>query len=479
MAGATNPFGQKKVPTNYKEDLSSKGLGYSPGIYIGIVKKNDDPQYMGRLLVWIEEWGGDPDNEGNWVSVSYASPFAGSTSIYEQGENVTEYEDTIKSYGWWAVPPDLETRVLVGFASGNIDKGFWFACLYQRGTQVSIPGIPAKNTYSGPNVSAAPKNKKDKDPDLDRYVEHKPLQSALKRQGLKDDDVRGTSSSSALREKPSKVLGLLTPGQHQFVLDDGDVNGDNRLIRLRTTNGTQILLDDVAGHIYLITKNGENWVELSADGQVHVYGSQSINIHSENNVNIYANNDVNIEAGNSINLKTNLGSINLESADEFNSLAASSTKITSVETSNINSGVAHYETAGVIHMNGPIADPADPIDMYSLIVNQSILESICSVVPEHEPWFGHMGKINPQGHGNQQMKQDPAPDKQPREPTDDDKGAPIQPNGTKDDEQELEKIAATDDLIAFIKQSNGYSPVNVDDAGGQSGGFGSTIVGGP
>jgi len=420
--------------------------------------------------------GGDPDNEGNWITVSYASPFAGSTPIYDQGDNVTEYEDTIKSYGWWAIPPDLEARVLVTFASGNIDKGFWFACLFQRGTQVSIPGLPAKNTWSGPNIPAAPKNKRDKDPDLDKYVEHKLISNALKKQGLEKDSLRGTTSSSALREKPSKVLGLLTPGQHQFILDDGDKDGNDRLIRLRTTNGTQILLDDVAGHIYLITKNGENWLELSADGQVHLYGSQNINIHSENNVNIYANNDVNIEAGNSINLKTNIGSINFDSGTEVISLAATNTKITSGETSNINSGVGHYETAGVIHMNGPIADPADPIDPYILVVNQSILQSICDVVPEHEPWYGHMGTLNPMGHGNQQMQQDPAPDQQPRTPDSEENGAPIQPNGLKDDEQELAKISATDNLIAFIKQNNGYSPINVDDGDGQSGGFGSSLL---
>ena len=170
MAGPMSPLGQKKVPQNYAGNTNNKGIASSPGIYVGVVKRNDDSQNMGRLQVWVEEFGGDPDEESAWISVSYASPFGGSTSIYEQGTNVKEYSDTMKSYGFWAVPPDLEARVLIGFAAGKLDKGYWFACLFQRGTQVSIPGIPAKNTWSGENKPAAPKNKKDSDADLENIV---------------------------------------------------------------------------------------------------------------------------------------------------------------------------------------------------------------------------------------------------------------------------------------------------------------------
>jgi hypothetical protein len=97
MAGPMSPLGQKKVPQNYTGNTNNKGIATSQGIYVGVVKKNDDSQNMGRLQVWIEEFGGDPQDEATWISVSYASPFGGSTSIYEQGTNVKEYEDTIKS----------------------------------------------------------------------------------------------------------------------------------------------------------------------------------------------------------------------------------------------------------------------------------------------------------------------------------------------------------------------------------------------
>ncbi len=476
MARVGKPYGQRKAPSNYHVD--SAGPMPSLGVYIGIVKKNDDTQKMGRLQVHVEAFGGDPEDPSTWISVSYASPFAGTTSIFDQGNNVKEYDDTIKSYGWWAVPPDIDARVLVAFADGGrIDKGYWFACLYQRGTQITVPGIPAKNTHGGENKPAAPKNRKDLDPDIEKYVEHKPMSNALNIQGLAKDDLRGITSSSAMRESPSRVMGLLTPGQHQFVLDDGDKDGKNKLIRLRTTNGTQLLLDDVAGHVYMISKNGESWVELSADGKIHVYGSSDVSIRSQGNINMYSDQSVNIEAGNGFNVKTNTGSIKLESGNEISAFASTNTVLTSGETSNINSGVGHYETAAVIHMNGPVAKVHQAAEVYQLTVNQGVTESICNTVPEHEPWAGHSGEINPVGPGNQQMQKDPAPDQTPRQPNEGETPAPIAKKEQPDQEDvSLDEVKISPEAVMCIKQSNGYSPVNVDDAGGQSAGYGSAIT---
>jgi hypothetical protein len=476
MARVPNPNGNKKAPASYVDNRGA-GVPRMYGVYIGVVKKNDDGQNMGRLQVYIPEFGGDPEEESSWYVASYASPFAGSTSIFDQGTNVEEYSDTIKSYGFWAVPPDIDARVLVTFADGKTDLCYWFACMYQRGTQVSVPGIPAGNTHKGDNIPVAPKNRKDLDADLKKYVAHEPAYNSLKMQGLENDPLRGTTTSGAMRETPSKVIGLLTPGQHQFVLDDGDKDGNNKLIRLRTTNGTQLLLDDVAGHIYLISKNGESWVELSADGRIHLYGSKDINIRSQENINLYADNNINIEAGLNINMKANAGNFQVSAGNEVSMLAVTNTKITSGETSNILSGIGHYETAGVIHMNGPTADAANEIPMYNLAVNQGVKESICNIVPEHEPWAGHSGMINPVGPGNIQMKSDPAPDQiQPRKPKENETPAPIIPTPNKDEEVAVEDATVSEKIVSVIKQQNGYTPVNTADSKGESGGYGSVII---
>jgi hypothetical protein len=475
MTGPMNPLGQKKVPQNYSGNTNNKGIANSPGMYIGVVKKNDDSQNMGRLQVWIEEFGGDPEDESSWIGVSYASPFGGTTSIFDQGTNVTEYEDTIKSYGFWAVPPDLDARVLVGFAAGKLDKGYWFACLFQRGTQVSIPGIPAKKTWTGDNKPAAPKNRKDSDPDLEKYVEHKPMSNALKQQGLADDPIRGTTSSGATREAPSKVIGLLTPGQHQFVMDDGDKDGNSKLIRLRTTNGTQLLLDDTSGHVYIISKAGENWMELSADGRIHIYGSKDISIHTQENLNLYADKSINIEAGIDVNIKAG-NDVHAEAGSNVKTLAGQDTLITSGSTSNINSSIAHYETAGVIHMNGPTAASTEAFELNSLVVNQSVTTSICTTVPEHEPWFGHSGSINPVGPGNQQIQADPDPTQTPRQPEEGEQGSPIAKEESVETEVSVNEATTSEQAQAQIKENNKFTPVNHDDGTGQSGGFASKVA---
>lgn len=470
--------GQRRVlqngTTNNTEQL---GVNSSVGIYLATVKANDDNQHMGRLRVHIPAFGSsDPDDENGWIIVSYASPFAGSTSLFDQGANVEEYSDTMKPYGLWMPQPDIDTQVLVGFAGGRLDLGFWFACLFNRGTQVTVPGIPAKKTYDGDNIPAAPKNKKDADPDLDKYVTHKPLYNALKVQGLDKDTTRGLTTSSATRETPSRVAGLLTPGQHQFVMDDGDKNGHNKLIRLRTTNGVQLLLDDESGHIYMVSKMGNSWVEISSDGQIHLYGAKDINIRSEANVNIRADKSVNIEAGNEINLSA-AKNITLQSGANIQTIANSDTFITSGQQSHINSISGHYETAAVINMNGPAARQASPLETNSLAVNQSVKESICTTVPEHEPWAGHSGKINPTGPGNQQMKVDPSPEQLPRQPELNETAAPINKSDVaQGDIVSVDKAKTSDATIDMIRESNGFTPVIVEDGEGQSVGYGSEFT---
>ena len=49
------------------------------GMYIGYVKSNTDVQKMGRLQVWIPEFGSQEKDASGWFTISYSSPFAGAT----------------------------------------------------------------------------------------------------------------------------------------------------------------------------------------------------------------------------------------------------------------------------------------------------------------------------------------------------------------------------------------------------------------
>ena len=124
-----------------------------------------------------------------------------------------------------------------------------------------------------------------------------PQAELLRQQGLIQDTVRGTTTSSARRETPSQVYGISTPGRkdpkgkqrkiggtdsvtndivdrltgHTFVMDDGDVDGNSQLIRLRSASGHQILLNDSAGVVYIANGSGNAWMEFAANGSIDVY----------------------------------------------------------------------------------------------------------------------------------------------------------------------------------------------------------------
>ena len=266
-------------------------------IYIGFVKDVNDQQRMGRIKVWIPEISGNSTDENQWYVCSYASPFAGATSIYDS-TNGPSWENTQRSYGFWFVPPDLENEVLVCFIGGDPGRGVWFGCLYQQNMNHMVPGIPADSSSNNLPVAEYNKLKATIAVDTATAPVYTPLADQLKVQGIDVDERRGQSTAGARRGSPiNSVYGILTPGGSQFVMDD---SLESRYIRLRTQHGTQILVDDTDGFIYMITRDGNSWVELGQDGSISMYGSNDISVRSQGTLNLHADLDINIEAGRSI-----------------------------------------------------------------------------------------------------------------------------------------------------------------------------------
>ncbi len=141
-----------------------------------------------------------------------------------------------------------------------------------------------------------------------------PFAETLKAQGLIGDTVRGTTSSSARRETPSQVFGISTPGRkntgstkekvgakdttqtdfvvrdtgHTFVMDDGDVNGNNQLTRLSTASGHQLLMHDTAGVVYIANGSGNSYFEMSSDGKIYIYAQDGFNLRSDGNFDMHS-----------------------------------------------------------------------------------------------------------------------------------------------------------------------------------------------
>lgn len=122
------------IPRRFRDEIGVERLH---GVYQGMVRGTVDPQGNGRLTVWISDFG--PDENDSYVTVEYAPPFAGATSIGSTPDGAST-EGQI-SYGWWATPPDIDNLVLCCFVNGDITRGYWFACLYQTNMNHMVPGI--------------------------------------------------------------------------------------------------------------------------------------------------------------------------------------------------------------------------------------------------------------------------------------------------------------------------------------------------
>jgi hypothetical protein len=351
-----------RIGTKILKNLNAAGApatSISPYPLIGVVKNNLDPTRSGRLQVYIPQMGGNPDDSANWQTVSYASPFQGSTSteiaLADTPDTNNAFNSVSHSYGMWMVPPDIGVEVIVLFIAGDPMQGYWLACVNSKlshhmvpamagSTSVDITGATAnaRSSYSpgdqvpvvefNENTSAAGTN-----PNF--YNAPKPIHETqyaiLKQQGLEKDVTRGTISSSSQRETPSQVFGISTPGRptndpkddplylnklaagtltenyyrvksrkggHSFVMDDGSVVGTDQLIRLRTASGHQFLMHDTQETIYVGHANGNSWVELTKDGSVNLYSHGGFNLRSEGDINFHSDGNINLNADKQLNL---------------------------------------------------------------------------------------------------------------------------------------------------------------------------------
>jgi hypothetical protein len=301
----------KKVSKHVKHEEAA-GIRIAPGPFIGIVKNNIDSMRSGRLQVFIPELGGNEDDTTTWRTLTYCTPFYGVTSkkVRSTGQ---DFAGSPHSYGMWFVPPDVGVQVLCIFVNGDPFRGYWFACVPEWPNLHMVPGISNASWHGGstePVVEYNPQYPADYATDNTFFsraqTPHDYQSKVWQKQGLVSDSIRGPGTSSAFRESPSRVFGISTPGPelavpagndpanganyanlnvpgrqggHQFIMDDGDAQGNNQMIRLRTSNGNMLLMHDTAGIVYLINSTGSAWFEMDGAGNVRIFSQGKIEMH--------------------------------------------------------------------------------------------------------------------------------------------------------------------------------------------------------
>lgn len=427
-----------RTPRGYQQDPGGR-IALFNQVYLGFVKNNEDAFSMGRLQVWIPEFSSNENDETAWFTVQYCSPFAGATSSKENKKQGTKLDDTQQSYGWWAVPPDLDNEVVVMFINGDPNRGIYIGGMYQQFMNHMVPGIPTDKSYDpgveGMDPPVAEYNRWDPSvPNSDNHTRARfePLHEGLQAQGLYEDAVRGPSNAGARRAAVSKVYGFKSPAGHHMVFDDSEEG----FIRFRTRSGAQILINDETGYVYMISGNGNSWFEISDDG-IDGYSAKSVSFRSNGDINLHADGAINMHAnkawnaygagGGSMQFGQNLdvlagGAMNLSTAGNLNLLSKGNANVTATGNASVKgggtlalqSGGALGVTAGgnvvlkgaQIQQNGgggPKATAATeaqgpkPTDQFDRELNmdsnypQMSTQSITSRMPAHEPWDGHPG----------------------------------------------------------------------------------------
>ena len=461
---------------NFKFDRG--GTPAEMGPFVGVVKNNVDPTRSGRLWVYIEQFGSDnPDDaQTGYRPVNYLPPFYGITEKNSTSVGAGTYPGNQQSYGMWFTPPDIDTTVLCFFVNGDPSLGYYVGCIPEIGLNHMLPAMGASpqsqyvtgnktqdayfaNTPQLPVTEINSDNKQiDQSPKF--FDQPKPVHSVQAaiyfKQGLDNDPERGPIGSNAQRESPSTVYGISTPGTpvyaggmdpntvrkqlsaggikpqdaqvigryggHTLVMDDGDLDGNNALFRMRSAKGHQVMMNDSGDFIYIAHANGQTWIELGVEGTVDVYSTNSVNVRTEGTINLHADKDINMYAGGNISMKsgaaTNIGAVTTMNLAAEVGMTLFSTAALGIrsdgslslqsQSGSWNGGTKLAFKAGRIDLNGGSAKTVTPPKLYpkrtldDTVFDYSngwktktgALESIVTRAPTHEPYKYHNQGVN-------------------------------------------------------------------------------------
>lgn len=361
---------------------------------VGTVVATNDPLEHGRLRVHCP--GIDEPNykveDLPWAT--YVQPFGGTVSNMRRGpipagKDKPPMSEGSVAYGFWAIPK-VGAQVLVKFLSGDPSFRLWHGHLFTLQANRSMPAGRNQSSTGMPGPTT------DQDSPIEPYHSNSTLagnndknffetRGGYERQVAQakttKDDQEGYDQNPNL-DVPSldcQTYAWTTPGGHILSLQDSP---KFCRMRLRTTTGHQLLLDDTNERIYISTARGANWIELDQDGHIHIHADESISINSQENFNLNVGGSINFQAEKGVHIKTpdNIRmeasqNIFMEAQKNLHLLTAGSAFLTAGKEAHYGSGSGTIISGSRIDLNSKKATGAGKAAPPEL-----------DIIPEHEPW---------------------------------------------------------------------------------------------
>ena len=283
-------------------------------ICLGVVKNNADPAQHGRCQIFVPSIDNKDYQVDDLPWAQYVSPFGGTTANFQVGREKHSIPG-VHSYGWWAIPKN-GAQVLCGFLEGDPNVRFYMGSFFLPELNRTLPSaidplkteIDESGQYPQEQIPYMLANLGEASlgPDDVHYKVRGGYDRSISHPSNKNKD---KPRDNGYYDKPleaakadSQMHVFATPGKHFMLFSDID---EYCRIRIKTTEGTQIIFDDTNERIYISTAKGRNWVELDeGNGKMYFYSTSKINFHSENDFNIYSSSNVNIVAKNRINIES-------------------------------------------------------------------------------------------------------------------------------------------------------------------------------
>ncbi len=314
-----------------------------PYMTVGTVVDTNDPMQLGRARIICPTLGESYDTKIDdlpWAV--YVSPFAGSTSVGTKGPGLQNTQGPI-TYGFWSIPK-IRSQVIVSFIDGDpnlriyiggaydlvephvLPHGRWMMdphpALETRPQDKDVYGPYSSNekliqpladnlrkafatktdspewktraadfTASAVDVSALdtsiPNVPDDKDVTVGDWVNRQGYQT--NRQSLEEGDY------------DNMVYCWTSPGFHAISMDDRQ---ENCRVKFRTTAGQQIILDDTNERIYIMTAEGNNWIEMDQSGNIEMYTAGKFAVRAEGDINLTSDKTVRILGKQGVHIKS-------------------------------------------------------------------------------------------------------------------------------------------------------------------------------